>query len=150
MLDLPPNTDPTILRHREKVLLNNPIVSDMETITALKSGAPLPAQKLVELRSKSMHTVRFEFIVRLLRLDAQIITLSIYWEDGRDFMQIPSVQNVRRKLVYASEPRVSGSFDDLALLCYPYDPESKAAVEAELDRMVTVIGQHGKLSSTKS
>ncbi len=120
----------------------------METITALKSGAPLPAQKLVELRSKGMHTVRFEFIVRLLRLDAQIITLSIYWEDGRDFMQIPSVQNVRRKLVYASEPRVSGSFDDLALLCYPYDTESKAAVEAELDRMVTLIGEHCKLSSS--
>lgn len=123
---------------------SNPTVSDMETITALKAGTPLPSQKLIELRSKGMHTVRFEFIVRLLRLDTQIITLSIYWEDGRDFMQIPAVQNVQRKLVYASVPRVSGQFDDLALLCYPYDPESKAAVEAELDRMVSMIGQTSK------
>ncbi len=116
----------------------------METITALKSGEPLPPQKLIELRSKGMHTVRFEFIVRLLRLDTQIITLSIYWEDGREFMQIPSVQNTQRKLVYASDPRVSGYFDDLSLLCYPYDSDSKTKVEAELDRMVGVIGQLSK------
>ncbi len=113
----------------------------METITALKSGAPLPPQILIELRSKGMHTLRFEFIVRLLRLDTQIITLSIYWEDGREFMQVPVVQNTQRKLVYASVPRISGYFDDLALLCYPYDPDTKMIVEAELDRMVSMIGQ---------
>ena len=112
----------------------------METITALKQGTPLPPQKLIELRSKGMHTVRFEFIVRLLRLNTQIITLSIYWEDGREFMQIPTVQNARRKLVYASAPRVSGQFDDLALLCYAYDAEAKAKIDAELDRMVAEIG----------
>ena len=116
-------------------------VTDMETIAALKSGAPFPSQKLIELRSKGMHAVRFEFIVRLLRLDTQIITLSIYWEDGREFMQIPSVQNVQRKLVYASDPRVSGQFDDMALLCYPNDPDSKAQVESELERMVAGIEQ---------
>ncbi len=119
-------------------------MSDMETITALKQGAPLPPQKLIELRSKGMHTVRFEFIVRLLRLNTQIITLSIYWEDGREFMQIPAVQNVERKLVYASEPRVHGLFDDMSLLCYPHDAVAKAKVDAELDRMVEVIGEYGR------
>ena len=116
-------------------------MSDAEVITTLKSGIALPPLKLIELRSKAMHTVRFEFIVRLLRLDTQIITLSIYWEDGREFVQVPVVQNVQRKLVYASAPRVSGLFDDLALLCYPYDPDSKVHVEAELDRMVNMIWQ---------
>lgn len=116
----------------------------MEAITALKQGAPLAPQKLVELRSKGMHTVRFEFIVRLLRLNTQIITLSIYWEDGREFMQIPTVQNVQRKLVYASEPRVSGFFDDMSLLCYPLDVDAKAKIDAELDRMVAVIGEYGR------
>ncbi|GEM_PF-791269 len=120
------------------------IVSDMETITALQRGAPLPPQKLIELRSKGMHTVRFEFIVRLLRLNTQIITLSIYWEDGREFMQIPAVQNVERKLVYASEPRVHGLFDDMSLLCYPHDAAAKTKVDAELDRMVDVIGEYGR------
>jgi hypothetical protein len=119
-------------------------VTDMEAITAIKQGAPLPPQKLIELRSKGMHTVRFEFIVRLLRLNTQIITLSIYWEDGREFMQIPAVQNAQRKLVYASEPRVSGMFDDTTLLCYSYDPEAKAKADAELDRMVAVIGEYGR------
>ncbi len=119
-------------------------MNDMETITALKLGAPLASQKLVELRSKGMHTVRFEFIVRLLRLNTQIITLSIYWEDGREFVQIPAVQNVQRKLVYASEPRVSGFFDDMSLLCYPLDPDAKAKVDAELDRMVAAIADYGR------
>jgi len=125
-------------------------VSDMETITALKQGAPLASQKLVELRSKGMHTVRFEFIVRLLRLNTQIITLSIYWEDGREFVQIPAVQNVQRKLVYASEPRVSGFFDDISLLCYPLDPDAKAKVDAELDRMVAAIADYGRRASSRA
>lgn len=124
-------------------------MSDMETITALKQGAPLASQKLVELRSKGMHTVRFEFIVRLLRLNTQIITLSIYWEDGREFVQIPAVQNVQRKLVYASEPRVSGFFDDISLLCYPLDPEAKAKVDAELDRMVAAIADYGRRAAAR-
>lgn len=118
------------------------ILSDMETIAALKQGSPLPPHKLVELRSKGMHTVRFEFIVRLLRLNTQIITLSIYWEDGREFMQIPTVQSTPRKLVYASDPRVSGQFEDIDLLCYPLDPEAKRKIEVELDRMVSVIGNY--------
>lgn len=124
-------------------------MSDMETITALKQGAPLASQKLVELRSKGMHTVRFEFIVRLLRLNTQIITLSIYWENGREFVQIPAVQNVQRKLVYASEPRVSGFFDDISLLCYPLDPEAKAKVDAELDRMVAAIADYGRRAAAR-
>jgi hypothetical protein len=120
----------------------------METIATLKQGTPLAPQKLVEMRSKGMHTVRFEFIVRLLRLNTQIITLSIYWEDGREFMQIPTAQNVQRKLVYASEPRVSGFFDDISLLCYPLDADAKAKVDAELDRMVAAIGEYGRRVSS--
>ncbi len=116
----------------------------MEAIATLKQGTPLPAQKLIELRSKGMHTVRFEFIVRLLRLNTQIITLSIYWEDGREFMQVPTVQNVQRKLVYASAPRVSGLFDDMSLLCYSHDEESKDKVDAEIDRMVATIGSYSR------
>lgn len=114
-------------------------MSDIETITALKQRAALPPQKLIELRSSGMQKVRFEFITRLLGLNIQITTLSIYWEDGRNFMQIPTVENALRKLVCASAPRVTGTFDDMSLLCYPYDPEARAIVDAELDRMVAVI-----------
>ncbi len=56
----------------------------------------------------------------------------------------PAVQNLERKLVYASEPRVQGLFDDMALLCYPHDAAAKAKVDAELDRMVDVIGEYGR------
>ena len=121
------------------------IYAEMELITALKTGAPVSPEKMVEMRSKGMHTIRFEFIVRLLRLNTQIITLSIYWEDGREFMKDTFVNNGgQRKLVYASDPRVSGLFSDLALLCYPYDTESKTLVDAELDRMVAAIGDYAQ------
>ena len=50
-------------------------MNDMESISALQQGEPLAPQELIELRSKGIHTVRFEFIVRLLRLNTQIITL---------------------------------------------------------------------------
>lgn len=117
---------------------------NIETIAALKQGIPLAPQTLMGLRSSGMHAIRFEFIVRLLTLDTQIITLSIYWENGRDFMQVPVVEHAQRKLVYASEPYVSGFFDDMTLLCYPHDAAAKAKVIAELDRMVAAIGEHSR------
>lgn len=85
--------------------------------------------------------------MRLLRVNIQITTLSIYWEDGREFMQNPSVENAQRKLVCATVPRVSGKFDDMALLCYSHDPDVRAVVDAELDRMVAVIEGFWRQSS---
>lgn len=114
-------------------------MQDSESITALKQGGVVPPNKLIELRSAGMQSVRLGFIMRLLRLNIQITTLSIYWEDGREFMQNPTVENTQRKLVCAMVPRVSGKFDEMALLCYAHDPEARAAIDAELDRMVAVI-----------
>ncbi len=112
---------------------------DMESIKALKQGGTLPPQKLMELRSAGMQAVRLEFITRLLRLNIQITTLSIYWEDGREFVQIPTVQDTQRKLVCATDPRVAGKFDDMTLLCYTYYPEAKTTIDTEIDRMVAAI-----------
>lgn len=111
-------------------------------------GAPLPPAKLTAQRAKGMLAIRFEFIVRLLRLNTQIITLSIYWEDGREFVKAQSVQPVQHKLVYASNPRVSGLFDDRWLVSYPDDPDTTARVDAELERMVAFIGEHSLNTAT--
>ncbi len=113
---------------------------DMESISALKQGGALPPQKLIELRSAGMQAVRQEFIKRLLQLNIPITTLSIYWEDGREFVQSPTVENALRKLVCATVPRVTGMLDDMSLLCYAHDPQAKASVDAEIDRMVAVVG----------
>ncbi|MDP1537780.1 MAG: hypothetical protein Q8L95_11410 [Burkholderiales bacterium] len=117
---------------------------NMKDLAALKQGGALAPQMIVDLRAKAMHLVRFEFIVRLLTLNTPIITLSIYWEEGREFMRIPTVEDVQRKLVYASEPHVSGFFDDMTLLCYAFDAEAKTRVHAELDRMAGVIGDYSR------
>lgn len=116
------------------------VLGDQEAIDDLSRGSPLPPKKLMELRFKGMQAVRFEFIVRLMQLKIEIYTLSIYWEDGRNFMRLPTLQKGTCKLVYASAVRVSGEFEDISLLRYPHDPGVKAALDAELDRMVAVIG----------
>ena len=57
-----------------------------EEIAALRAGAPLPAHRIIPLRSKGMHSIRFEFVVRLLRTSLTVDTLSIYWEHGHEFL----------------------------------------------------------------
>lgn len=112
---------------------------DRDSIAALKQGGAIPPQKLMELRSAGMQAVGLDFIMRLLRLNIQITTLSIYREDGRAFVQSPTVEDAQRKLVCATVPRVSGKFDDMALVSFALDPEAKAIVDAGLDRMVATI-----------
>lgn len=94
-----------------------------------------------------MHSIRFEFVVRLLRSSLKVDTLSIYWEQGTDFMLKPNVESAMRRLVLGRRKHVSGEFADLWLLCYPDDEETRQRVEQEIDRMVEqVSGQGAELS----
>ena len=110
-----------------------------DEISALKAGDPLPSHRVIQLRSMGMHAVRFEFVVRLLRSSIRVDTLSIYWEQGTDFMLRPQVEDVRRRLVIGRRKHVSGEFLDLWLLCYPDDAEVKQLVEREIDLMVARV-----------
>lgn len=112
------------------------MASRQEEIKALKSGESVPSHRVVQLRSMGMHSIRFEFVVRLLRSGLKVDTLSIYWENGTEFMLKRDVEPVRRRLVLGRRKRVAGDFSDLWLLCYPDDEEIKRSVEHELDRMV--------------
>lgn len=90
-----------------------------------------------------MHSIRFEFVVRLLRSGLKVDTLSIYWEHGTEFMLKREVENVRRRLVLGRRQRIYGDFQDLWLLCYPDDEEIKLAVEQELEGMVEKVRGQG-------
>lgn len=114
-----------------------------EEIDALKGGRPLPSHRIVQLRSMGMHSIRFEFVMRLLRSGLKVDTLSIYWENGTEFMLKREVEDVRRKLVLGRRKRVSGVFRDLWLLCYPDDEDIKRSVEEELDRMLEKVRELG-------
>jgi hypothetical protein len=107
-----------------------------EEIKALKAGESVPSHRVVQLRAMGMHSIRFEFVVRLLRSGLKVDTLSIYWENGTEFMLKRDLEQVRRRLVLGRRKRVAGDFSDLWLLCYPDDEEIKRSVEQELDRMV--------------
>ncbi|MGE0559235.1 MAG: hypothetical protein AB7E73_08185 [Burkholderiales bacterium] len=117
-------------------------------VEAIHQGSPLPPETVIDWRATGMQKVRLELITRLLRLNIQIITLSIYWEDGRSIAQRPTLQKIPLKLVYATMPRVTGKFDDANLLCYTHDAESRAVVDAEIDRMVAVIADFLHRQST--
>lgn len=90
-----------------------------------------------------MHSIRFEFVVRLLRSGLKVDTLSIYWEHGTEFMLKREVESARRRLVLGRRQRIFGDFPDLWLLCYPDDEEIKLSVEQELDGMVEKVRAQG-------
>ena len=119
------------------------MASRQEEIRALKAGEPLPSHRVVQLRSMGMHSIRFEFVVRLLRSNLRMDTLSIYWERGTDFMLKRNVESVHRRLVLGRRKHVSGEFADLWLLCYPDDEEIRESVEQEIDRMVKEVNGQG-------
>ena len=119
------------------------MASRQEEIRALKAGEPLPSHRVVQLRSMGMHSIRFEFVVRLLRSNLRMDTLSIYWEQGTDFMLKRNVESVHRRLVLGRRKHVSGEFADLWLLCYPDDEEIKRSVEREINRMVEEVSAQG-------
>lgn len=119
------------------------MASRQEEVRSLKAGESLPAHRIVQLRSMGMHSVRFEFVVRLLRSGLKVDTLSIYWEHGTEFMLKREVEEVRRRLVLGRRKRVSGEFPDLWLLCYPDDEEVRQAAEEVIDRMVQQVSEQG-------
>ena len=119
------------------------MTSRQEETRALKAGEALPAHRIVQLRSMGMHSVRFEFVVRLLRSGLKVDTLSIYWEHGTEFMLKREVEEARRRLVLGRRQRVSGEFPDLWLLCYPDDEETRQSVEEVIDRMVSRVSELG-------
>lgn len=119
------------------------MASRHEEIKALKSGEPLPSHRVVQLRSMGMHSIRFEFVVRLLHSGLKVDTLSIYWDQGTEFMLKREIENLRRRLVLGRRLRISGEFPDLWLLCYPDDEEIKRSVEQEIDRMVERAREQG-------
>jgi hypothetical protein len=111
-------------------------MATQEEIQALRAGEPLAAQRIIPLRSKGMHAIRFELVVRLLRTGLAVDTLSIYWERGHEFLLKQSVENARRRLVLGRGSHIAGEFPDLWLLCYPEDEEIKRLVEQEIEGMI--------------
>lgn len=119
------------------------MASRQDEIKALRAGESLPSHRIVQLRSMGMHSIRFEFVVRLLRSGLKVDTLSIYWEHGTEFMLKREIEQARRRLVLGRRKRIFGEFLDLWLLSYPDDEEIKQAVEQEIDRMVEMVRESG-------
>jgi hypothetical protein len=120
------------------------VASRHEEIRTLRQGGSLASHRIVQMRSMGMHAIRFELVVRLLRRGLHVDTLSIYWEQGTEFMLRREVEDVKRRLVVGRGRRVHGEFPDLWLLCYPEDEEIRQSVEAVLDGMVERFNEDGE------
>jgi len=101
-------------------------------------------ESIAEARNRGLHAIRFEFIVRLLQMNSQIVTLSIYWDGGREFSRCPNIEDVRRRLVYNGGSLVSGEFEDSWVVRYETDPDARERVLEVLDRMVGSINPGGQ------
>lgn len=119
------------------------MASRKDELSALRGNQPVPPHRIVQLRAMGMHSIRFEFVVRLLRSGLKVDTLSIFWEQGTEFMLKRELEDTRRRLVLGRRKHVSGTFPDLWLVCYPDDPEIKQSVERELDSMVEKVRELG-------
>ncbi len=111
-------------------------MSETDIITALKSGIPVPAQRVMELRSKGMHDIRFELVHQLLRSGVWVNTISVYWEGQQEFLKQPMLHDTDRKLVVRQRTPVAGLFKDLWLIGYSEDAEIRRLVDAEIARML--------------
>jgi hypothetical protein len=114
--------------------------ADMATrqdeIRELMAREPAPAHRLAQLRSAGMHAIRFEFVVRLLRAELRMDTLSIFWDHGVESLRERPAGEGGWRLVLGRGNRVTAEFPDLWVLCYPGDAEIKRQVEAEIDGLV--------------
>ena len=92
--------------------------------------------RLAQLRSAGMHAIRFEFVVRLLRVEVKMDTMSIFWDHGAPELQEAKPGETRWRLVLGRGRRASAEFPDDWVLRYPGEPAVKQDVEAEIDRLV--------------
>jgi len=110
-------------------------MNESEILQALKEGKPVRSEDLITLRSRAMHEIRFELILRLMHRGESLTTISVYWEDEHEFMLTPHVENKIRKLVFGRAVRRCVEFPDLWLLCYLHDAAITDIVNRELDRI---------------
>lgn len=107
-----------------------------DEIRALKAREPVAAHRLAQLRSAGMHAIRFEFVVRLLRAELRMDTLSIFWDHGAESLRERPPGDGSWRLVLGRGHRVTADFSDLWVLCYPDDAEIRRQVEADIEGLI--------------
>lgn len=107
-----------------------------DELGALNKSKRLSPGRIGELRSRGMHAIRFQLVVRLLHAGLREDTLSIFWDHSpRTLVETP-VGEGKWRLVLGRGSRTAVDLPDLWVLCYPDDVETRRSVEAALDEMV--------------
>lgn len=116
--------------------MNSP--QEANFVAQVKRGATVPGSQVLERRTKGSAAIRRECLSRLSKLAglAPESSLILRWRGLGEHANSRVVRDASYELVLHSGPKaVTGSFPDLWIVCYPDDPETKAQVDAIIDRM---------------
>lgn len=102
----------------------------------LRACVGLSPHEIADLRSRSMHAIRFRLVVRLLHAGLREDTLSIFWDHSPQSLAETPAGEIRWRLVLGRGSRVEVELPDPWVLGYPDEAEARHSVEAALDEMV--------------
>ncbi len=114
------------------------MLTELDWVKRIKLGHRIPGVKIVERRSKGLHSIRQELLAQLLRASTDNISTSLVvrWHRQEELVNARTVLDQSFQLdFYGAAERVSGLFLDMWVLCYPEDPEVKQKVDEEIARM---------------
>lgn len=101
-----------------------------------KACGDLSPREIGDLRSKCLHAIRFQLVVRLLHAGLREDTLSIFWDNSPQSLVEKPVGEAGWRLVLGRGSRIEVELPDPWVLGYPDDAEARQLVEAALDEMV--------------
>lgn len=96
----------------------------------------LSPHEIADLRSRCMHAIRFQLVVRLLHAGLREDTLSIFWDHSPQSLVEKRLGEAKWRLVLGRGTRIEMELPDPWVLGYPDDAEARQRVEAALDEMV--------------
>ena len=101
-----------------------------------KGCGDLSPHEIADSRSRCMHAIRFQLVVRLLHAGLREDTLSIFWDHSPQSLVEKPLGEARWRLVLGRGSRIEVELPDPWLLGYPDDAEARQSVEAALDEVV--------------
>jgi hypothetical protein len=112
--------------------------NDLDFAERIRLGMPVPGSEILNRRTRGLSAIRRDFLSRLaavlgIRAESSMI---VRWRRLGEHANSRTVVDASFELVlHGGAKAISALFSDRWILCYPDDPESKQAVEAEMDRM---------------
>lgn len=112
--------------------------TELDFIKRVKLGLPLPGTEVLNRRTKGLSLIRQHFLSRLKGVTGvgAESSLIIRWRRLGEHANSRTIVDTSFELALnvGGQP-VTGLFQDLWIVCYPDDSDTRPQVEAEMERM---------------